>query len=97
MTQSETLKRLRRSQWRSLERALRDAYRQGHEAGVSRAHGSGRRGRTIRGDSTVEGLVRQIERHFGLGRYGFEVRIVHASSGRRVASADQLRKYRITE
>lgn len=94
MNQSETLKKLRRAQWRSLERALRDAYQQGYEAGLSRAHGAGRRGRTIRGDSTVEGLVRQIERHFGLDRYGFEVRIVHGASGRRVAAADQLRKYR---
>ena len=32
-------------------------------------------------------------RHFGLDRYGFEVRVVHADSGRRVPSADQLRKY----
>jgi len=94
MTQRETLKRLLRAHRRSLERALKEAYRQGREAGLARAHGLGRRGRTIRGDATVEGLIRQIERHFGLDRYGFEVRIVHAASGRRVASADQLRKHR---
>jgi hypothetical protein len=41
----------------------------------------------------VAGLVRRIERHFGLDRYGFEVRVVHAGSGRRVASRDLLGKY----
>lgn len=97
MTQRETMKRLRRAHWRALERSLKDAYRQGYEAGLARAHGLGRRGRTIRGDATVEGLVRRIERHFGLDRFGFEVRIVHASSGRRVAAGDQLRKYRTEE
>ena len=97
MTQSETLKKLRRAHWRSLERALKEAHSLGVEAGLKRAHGTGRRGRTIRGDSTVEGLIRQIERHFGLDRYGFEVRIVHASSGRRVAAGDQLRKYHVEE
>jgi hypothetical protein len=40
-------------------------------------------------------LVRRIERHFGLDRYGFEVRVVHAGSGRRVPGADLLRKYRV--
>ncbi len=95
MTQTQTLKKLKRTHWKSLERMLREAYQEGYEAGLSRAHGQGRRGRTIRGDSTVDGLVRQIERHFGLDRFGFEVRVVHAGSGRRVASADQLRKYRI--
>lgn len=97
MTQSEMLRRLRRSHWRSLERALREAYQRGYDAGLSRAHGQGRRGRTIRGDATVEGLVRQIERHFGLGRFGFEVRIVHAGSGRRVPASDQLRRYHVEE
>ena len=61
----------------------------------ARARGLGRRGRTVRGDATVEGLVRLIERHFGLERYGFEVRIVHAGSGRRVPAGDELRKYRV--
>src|SRR5207244_3179446 len=65
------------------------------DAGITRAHGQGRRGRTIREDATVAGLMRRIERHFGLDRYGFEVRIVHAGSGRRVPAADLLRKYRV--
>jgi hypothetical protein len=90
MTQAEALKQLKRSHWRGLERLLRRAYRAGYASGLVRAHGSGRRGRTIRGDSTVEGLVRQIERHFGLRRYTFEVRVVHPESGRRVAARDQL-------
>jgi len=97
MTQAETLKKLRRTHWRALQRALKTAYQEGYEAGLSRAHGLGRRGRTIRGDATVDGLVRRIERHFGLDRYGFEVRVVHAGSGRRVAAADQLRKYLVQE
>src|SRR5437867_3292161 len=97
MTQSKTLKTLKRTQWRALERVVRRAYREGFEAGLARAHGLGRRGRTIRADATVEGLVRRIERHFGLDRYGFEVRVVHASSGRRVPSGDLLRKYRKLE
>lgn len=95
MTQTELLKRLKRAHWRSLERLIRQAYQEGLEAGVARAHGQGRRGRTIRGDATVDGLVRRIERHFGLDRYGFEVRIVHGTSGRRVPSGDQLRRYRV--
>lgn len=94
MTQTRTLKKLRRAHWRSLERALRDAYQDGFDAGLTRAHGQGRRGRTIRADAKVDGLVRLIERHFGLDRYGFEVRIVHASSGRRVPAANLLRQYR---
>lgn len=97
MTQSETLKRLRRAHWRSLQRALKLSYQNGFEAGLKRARGQGRRGRTIRGDSTVEGLVRQIERHFGLDRYGFEVKVAHASSGRRVPATDLLRKYRVED
>jgi len=95
MTQARMLRKLRRAHWRSLERLLRIAYQDGFEAGVARAHGQGRRGRTIRGDSTVDGLVRQIERHFGLERYGFVVRIVHGRSGRRVPGASQLAPYRI--
>jgi len=93
MTQTQTLKRLKRAQWRGLDRLLRQAYQDGLEAGAVRARGTGRRGRTIRGDATVEGLVRRIERHFGLQRYGFEVRVVHAGSGRRVPAGDQIRRY----
>jgi hypothetical protein len=40
--------------------------------------------------------VRRIERHFGLDRYAFEVRVVHAASGRRIPARDLLAKY-ITE
>jgi len=36
-----------------------------------------------------------IERHFGLRRYGFEVRVVNARSGRRVPTAALLRAYRV--
>src|SRR5206468_11029359 len=93
MTQSKTLKTLKRTQWRALERVVRRAYREGFEAGLARAHGLGRRGRTIRADATVEGLVRRIERHFGLDRYGFEVIVVHAGSKTRVPSRDLLRRY----
>lgn len=95
MTQSEVLKKLKRTHWRALERMLKQAYQEGIEAGLARAHGMGRRGRTIRGDATVDGLVRRIQRHFGLDRYGFEVRVVHARSGKRVPAADQLRKYQV--
>jgi len=97
MTQAQTLKKLQRDHWRKLQRLFRQAYQEGVDAGRARAHGQGRRGRTIRADSTVQGLVRRIERHFGLERYGFEVRVVHAASGRRVPGADLLRKYRIEE
>src|SRR5262245_48126452 len=95
MTQSQTLTKLRRAHWRALQRLVKQAYQEGYESGLRRAHGESRRGRTIRSDATVDGLVRLIERHFGLGRYGFEVRIVHASSGRRVPSGDPIRKYRV--
>ena len=95
MTQARTLTRLRRQHWRSLEKLARAAYQDGLEAGLARAHGQRRRGRTVRADATVGGLVRLIERHFGLGRYGFEVRIVHSSSGRRVPAASLLRPYRV--
>ena len=97
MTQMQMLKKLRRTHWRTLGTLLKRAYQDGFDAGVTRAHGQGRRGRTIRGDATVNGLVRLIERHFGLRRYGFEVRVVHASSGRRVPGADLLHKYRVDE
>lgn len=94
MTQTETLKRLKRAHWKSIEKTLRSAYQEGFAAGIARAHGQGRRGRTIRGDATVAGLVERIERHFGLDRYAFEVRIVHRGSGRRVGAADTLRRHR---
>jgi hypothetical protein len=97
MTQTQALKKLKRTCWRSLERFLRDAYQEGFEAGLARAHGTGRRGRTIRADATVEGLVASIESHFGLERYGFEVRIVHAASGRRVPAGDLVSRYRCEE
>jgi|SRR6185369_12960804 len=97
MTQSQTLRRLKTSHWRGLERLLKHAYQEGFEAGVARARGQGRRGRTIRGDATVEGLQRLIERHFGLGRYAFEVRVVHPGSGRRIPAQDLISKYRAEE
>jgi hypothetical protein len=97
MTQSQALKRLRRSHWRGLQRLLVQAYQEGFDAGLSRAHGQGRRGRTIRGDSTVAGLVEQVERHFGLERFAFEVRVVHRESGRRVPATDLIRRYRVAE
>lgn len=97
MTQSQALKALQRAHWRSLQTLLKRAYREGYQAGVVRARGHGRRGRTIREDATVEGLVRLIDAHFGLDRYGFDVRVVHASSGRRVPAGDLLRKYRVDD
>jgi hypothetical protein len=97
MTQTATLRRLRRQQWRTIESVLRRAYQEGFDAGLARAHGQGRRGRTIRGDATVNGLVERVERHFGLDRYNFEVRVVHSGSGRRVPGGDLLRKYRIED
>jgi hypothetical protein len=97
MTQTETMRILRRSHWRSLERLLKRAYQEGFDAGLTRARGQGRRGRTIRADATVEGLVRRIEEHFGLERYGFEVRVVHARSGNRVPARDHLAKYRLED
>ena len=97
LTQKQAVKRLHRAHRRSIEGLLRRAYQEGFEAGLARAHGAGRRGRTIRADSTVEGLVRRIGRHFGLDRYGFEVRVVHKGSGRRVPSRDLLAKYRVED
>ena len=93
MTQSQTLRKLKLRNWRSLERIVKQAYREGVEAGTARARGQGRRGRTIRADATVDGLLRRIERHFGLERFGFEVRVVHAASGRRIPATDLLAKY----
>ena len=97
MTQTQVLKKLKRTHWRTLERHLKLAYQEGFEAGLARAHGVGRRGRTIRADATVAGLVRGIERHFGLDRYAFEIRIVHPVSGRRISARDPLSRYRLPE
>jgi hypothetical protein len=94
MTQSQTLRKLKTRHWRALERTLKRAYQEGFEAGVARARGQGRRGRTIRADATVEGLVRLIQRHFGLDRYAFEVRVVHPVSGRRIPAADLIARHR---
>jgi len=94
MTQEQVLKRLARSHWRGLSRLLRMAYQEGVDSGRARAHGQGRRGRTIRDDATVAGLIDQIERHFGLDRYAFEIRVVKPRSGRRVPTAALLRSFR---
>ena len=94
MTQNQTLRALRARHWRAIERLLKHAYQEGFEAGLARARGQGRRGRTIRADATVEGLLQQVERHFGLERFGFEVRVVHGASGRRVPASDLLARYR---
>lgn len=97
MNRKQVVRRLIQAHRRALEAAWKRAYEEGYEAGLARARGAGRRGRTIRGDATVEGLVRIIERHFGLDRYGFEVRVVHQGSGRRVPARDLLMKYRRAE
>jgi hypothetical protein len=97
MTQTQSLRRLKRIQWRTLDRLLKHAYHDGFEAGLARAHGAGRRGRTIRADATVEGLLRRVENHFGLKRYDFEVRVVHPASGRRIPARDQLLKHLVPE
>lgn len=97
MTQQQTLQRLKRQHWRSIEKLLRQSYQEGLAAGIARAHGQRRQGRTIRDDATVDGLTKLIERHFGLDHYGFEVRVVHASSGRRVSGANLLRTYRVAD
>ncbi len=93
MTQTQALKRLRRSHWTGLEELLKEAYQEGVESGLARAHGQSRRARPIRDDATANGLIRQIERHFGLDRFAFEVRVVHRGSGRRVPGGDVLRRY----
>ena len=92
MTQTQALKRLRQSHWIGLEKLLREAYQEGVEAGLARAHGQRRRARPIRDDATANSLIRQIERHFGLDRFAFEVRVVHRGSGRRVPGGDLLRR-----
>lgn len=93
MTQAQVLRRLKRVHWRAIDRLLRHAYQDGFEAGLARAHGAGRRGRTIRVDATVDGLLRRIGAHFGLKRYDFEVRVVHPVSGRRIPARDLLLKH----
>ena len=93
MTQTQVLKRLRRTHWIELEELLKKAYNEGVDAGLARAHGQRRRSRPIRDDATANGLIRQIERHFGLDRFAFEVRVVHRGSGRRVPGGDLLRRY----
>ena len=97
MTQAQGIKRLLRSHKRALPELARRVYREGYEAGLARAHGQGRRGRTIRGDATVEGLENLIRDHFSLDRYAFEVRIAHAKSGRRVPANDLIKKYRFED
>jgi hypothetical protein len=97
MTQSQLLRKLKRAQWRAIERQLKRAYQEGFDAGLARAHGVSRRGRTIRADATVEGLVRLIRRHFGLDRYSFEVRIVHGESGRRAPARALLSTFRMPD
>jgi hypothetical protein len=97
MTQREALARFKRANWRAFERLLKHAYREGYEAGLRRAHGAGRRGRTIRADATVEGLLRLVEKHFGLERYAFDVRVVHKGSRRHVPMRDLLARYRVEE
>jgi len=49
---------------------------------------------TIREDATVAGLLRNIERHFGLRPYRFELQIVHPGTRRRVPGSSLLRTYR---
>jgi hypothetical protein len=93
VTQGQTLRKLRQKQWRAIESVLKQAYQEGFQAGLTRAHGQGRRGRTIRGDATVAGLQRRIERHFGLNRYAFEIRVVHPGSGRRIPAGDLISRY----
>jgi len=97
MNLTQSLKRARRTHWRSLERIVRQAYDAGFVAGERRARGARRRGRTIRADATVAGLVAIIERHFSLDRYGFEIKVVHAGSGRRVPATDRIGRYRREE
>ena len=97
MTQGQTLRDLKKRHWRAVELLLKHAYQEGYQAGLARAHGQGRRGRTIRDDATIQGLLAQIERHFGLERFAFEVRVVHSGSGRRLPATDPLGRYRAPE
>ena len=97
MTQKQALARLKRTYWRGLEKFVRRAYQKGYEAGLGHAHGQKRRGRTIRADATVEGLIERIVGHFGLERYAFDVRVVHKDSRKHVPLRDLLARYRIEE
>ena len=97
MTQTQALKKMRRAHWIELEKLLKVAYQDGIEAGLARAHGQSRRARPIRDDATANGLIRQIDTHFGLDRFAFEVRVVHRGSGRRVPGEDLLRRYLTTD
>ncbi len=47
MSQTHALKRLRRAHWIGLEKILKEAYQEGVEAGLARAHGQSRRARPI--------------------------------------------------
>jgi len=94
MPRTEAIRKLRRAHWRALQGLLEEAYAEGYQAGTRRARGQGRRGRTIRADATVEGLVRKIEDHFGLDRYAFEVRVVHRRSGKRVPAKSLVRTWK---
>lgn len=93
MAETQTLRKIQRRHWRTLEKLMKDAYREGFEKGRQKARGQGRRGRTIRADATVEGLLRQIEKHFGLDRYHFEVRVVHTGTRRHLPLGDPIGKY----
>ncbi len=97
MTQKQALARLKRAHWRGLERLLRRAYPEGFEAGLEHAHGQKRRGRPIRGDATVEGLIERVVDHFGLDRYAVDFRVVHRGSRKHVPLRDQLERYRIED
>jgi hypothetical protein len=96
MTQTQTLQKIQRRHWKTLEQLMKRAYREGLAAGRMKAHGQGRPGRTIRADATVEGLVRLIEQHFGLDRYHFDVRLVHRGTRRHLPLHDSIGKYRVT-
>jgi hypothetical protein len=97
MSLTKRLRRLRQAHWRGLSELVKRAYLEGYDDGFTRGHGQSRRGRTIREDATVEGLLRQIGQHFGLDRYNFEVRVVHARSKRAVPARDLLSKYKQEE
>ncbi len=96
MNEREVRRKLMRQYLRNIDQLVKTAYQEGVEEGIARAHGQRRRGRTVREDATVAGLVELIQDHFGLKRYKFEVRIVYAS-GRRVPDLDLLRKYKLPE
>ena len=97
MSVTKRMHRLRQAHWRGLSELLKRAYLEGFDDGFARGHGQSRRGRTIRDDATVEGLLRQIDQHFGLDRYNFEVRAVHARSKRALPSRDLLSKYKVED